>query len=116
MVEDLDPFYDRADIVVAPLIHGGGTRIKVLEAFAHRRPLVATRLAVAGLAVRDGHDVLLGDSPPELALALTSLLDNPSLGGRIADNAARTVATHYVQNVVAPLICELVSGQRVDPP
>ncbi len=116
MVEDLDPFYDRADIVVAPLIHGGGTRIKVLEAFAHRRPLVATRLAVAGLAVRDGHDVLLGDSPPELALALTALLDDPSLGARLADNAARTVAAHYVQNVVAPLVRELVRGQPVDPP
>ncbi len=110
MVDDLEPYYRAADIVVAPLRHGGGTRIKVLEAFAHRRPLVATPLAVAGLAVRDGHDVLLGDSAVELARAITALLDDPARGARLARHAARTLEARYVQNVVAPMICDLVAG------
>ena len=63
-VEDLRPWYRGADVVVVPLRHGGGTRIKVLEAFAYRRPVVATPLAVAGLDVRDRREALLADSSP----------------------------------------------------
>ncbi len=44
-VEDLAPLYAAADIAVAPLRAGGGTRIKILEAFAHGVPVVATWLA-----------------------------------------------------------------------
>jgi glycosyltransferase involved in cell wall biosynthesis len=113
-VADLEPHYRAADLVVAPLRHGGGTRIKVLEAFAHERPVVATPVAVSGLAVRDGHDLLLGESPAELAHAITALLDDRQLGRRLAEQAARTLADRYVQNVVAPLICDLVAGAPID--
>jgi glycosyltransferase involved in cell wall biosynthesis len=115
-VEELEPHYRASDIVVAPVLHGGGTRIKVLEAFAHHRPVVATPLAVAGLAVRDAREVMLGESSQELAHAVTALLADPALGARLADNAARTLRSRYVQTVVAPKICELVEAEQVGPP
>jgi glycosyltransferase involved in cell wall biosynthesis len=111
LVADLEPLYHSADVVLAPLRHGGGTRIKVLEAFAHARPVVATATGVAGLAVRDGHDVLLGDSAEDLAHAVCRLLEDGELRARIAEHAAQTLAGRYVQNVVAPLVCELVDGE-----
>jgi glycosyltransferase involved in cell wall biosynthesis len=115
-VEELEPYYCATDIVVAPLLHGGGTRIKVLEAFAHNRPLVATPLAVAGLAVRDTREVMLGESPQALAHAVSALLADPALGARLADNATRTLRARYVHTVVAPQVCELVEAEHLEPP
>ena len=112
LVEELEPHYWATDVVVAPVLHGGGTRIKVLEAFAYQRPVVATPRAVAGLAVRDGREVMLGESPQELARAVAALLDEPSLGARLAEHAARTLGARYVQTVGAPRVCDLVEVEH----
>jgi glycosyltransferase involved in cell wall biosynthesis len=110
-VDDLRPWYSGADVVVVPLWHGGGTRIKVLEAFAYRRPVVATPLAVGGIDVRDRREVLLADSSPALAQAVTTLLDDPPLGVRLAESAARMLEARYALSAVAPLVWDLVAGE-----
>jgi glycosyltransferase involved in cell wall biosynthesis len=109
-VSDLAPWYRDADVVVVPLRHGAGTRIKVLEAFAMRRPVVASAAAVAGLEVRDDVEVMLGESPSELALAIAALIDDPARAGRLAADAARTLAARYSVEVVAPLVRALIDG------
>jgi hypothetical protein len=48
-VDDPTPLYAAADIAVAPIRAGGGTRIKILEAFARGVPVVATHLAAEGI-------------------------------------------------------------------
>jgi glycosyltransferase involved in cell wall biosynthesis len=115
-VAELEPWYEGADVVVAPLLRGGGTRIKVLEAFANRRAVVATPAAVAGLEVRDGREVLLGDSPRELARHVTALLDDPRRGAVLVVAAARTLAARYTQEVVAPAVWELVAPAATERP
>jgi glycosyltransferase involved in cell wall biosynthesis len=109
-VADLRPWYEGADAVVAPLWHGGGTRIKVLEALAYGRPVVATPLAVSGIDVRSSRDVLLADSPPALADAVSRLLDDPELGARLCEHAGQMVRERYSQSVIAPLVWDLVAG------
>ena len=49
----------QACIVVAPLRAGSGTRIKILEAWAAARCVVATPLAAEGLAAEDGVNIAL---------------------------------------------------------
>ena len=66
-VPDVAPHYASADAVVVPLRHGGGTRIKVLEAFAYRRPVVATSTAVAGLDVVHDRHVVVAETSDEIA-------------------------------------------------
>src|SRR5262249_44972626 len=60
-VEEIDPELARADVVAVPVRFGGGTRIKVLEAFAHRIPVVSTTLGVEGLDVEAGRELLIAD-------------------------------------------------------
>ncbi|HEX5587785.1 MAG TPA: glycosyltransferase family 4 protein, partial [Acidimicrobiia bacterium] len=109
-VPDLAPEYAAADVVVVPLVDGAGTRIKVLEAFAHRRPVVATPAAVAGLAVTDGVDVLLAHTPPELARAVERVLADPGLADALVTAAAATLDEHYAPRVVAPIVRRVVLG------
>ena len=60
-VHDLDEHYGAATIAVAPLQAGGGTRVKILEAMARQRALVATSFAVEGLGVTPGRDLEIAD-------------------------------------------------------
>jgi glycosyltransferase involved in cell wall biosynthesis len=75
-VEDVTPYLDGAAVVVAPLSSGGGMRVKVLEALAAGKAVVASPLAVEGLDVTDGKEVLLaGDDDAFVSEVLTLLAD-----------------------------------------
>jgi len=109
-VPDVTPWYAGADLVVVPLREGAGTRIKVLEAFAHRRPVVATPAAVAGLEVIDGRSVHLGASAAELAAHTVRLLSVPDEARRTVDEAEAVLAEHYLLDVVVPRARRLLTG------
>jgi glycosyltransferase involved in cell wall biosynthesis len=94
-VPDIAPLYARADLAVAPLRAGGGTRIKLLEAVAHGVPSVATRLGAEGLLFRTGRDILLADGAEQFAAACNAILTDRALAGRIAVNARNRVRSDY---------------------
>jgi glycosyltransferase involved in cell wall biosynthesis len=95
---DLAPLYAWADVAVAPILAGGGTRIKILEAFAARVPVVATPLGAEGLAVRDGEHLLLAEDSDTLAAACRRLGESPLLGRHLAANALRLVRRRYLRS------------------
>ncbi len=66
---DVAVAYAAADVVVVPIRTGGGTRIKILEAFAHDRPVVSTSVGAEGLAVRHEREILLADTPEDFVAA-----------------------------------------------
>jgi len=73
-VPDVTPYLDRAAVVVVPLRMGGGMRVKVLEALAAGKAVVASRLAVEGLDVEDGQQILLAESDEQFIDAIVQLL------------------------------------------
>lgn len=83
----VEPLYERARVALAPIRAGGGTRVKVLEAFAQGRPVVATAAAVEGLAVEPGVHFLRAETAVEWVEALRSLLETPARGHRLAEAA-----------------------------
>ena len=102
-VADLPSVYARADIVVAPLRVGGGTRIKLLEAFAFGVPVIASRVAASGLAVADGRHLLLAEDAAGFAESVERLLSAPDLAGQLVRQAHRLVREQYSTEVVMPL-------------
>ncbi len=67
--------YQLTDLVLAPLVSGTGTSLKVLEAFIHAKPLLSTRVGVRGHPVQDGRDCIVCDDLeryPEIILALSA--------------------------------------------
>jgi glycosyltransferase involved in cell wall biosynthesis len=70
---------------------GGGTPIKLLEAAAHRVPIVATRFGAEGTNFKSGHDIMLADDDTGFVDACTKLLTNRKLAARTAERAYRTV-------------------------
>lgn len=86
---DLSKQYARAKLAVIPLQAGGGTRIKLLEAFAYGVSVVATPVGAAGIAVENRTHLLLADSPATFADACAKLLSDAQLGARLSANARR---------------------------
>jgi glycosyltransferase involved in cell wall biosynthesis len=94
-VPDMAAELARVDVVAVPLRQGAGTRIKVLEAMAHRIPVVATSIAVEGLHVTDGEHLLIADGPDAFAEACVRLLTDESLRQRLVDAGETLVRTSY---------------------
>jgi len=94
-VPDVAPFYARAGAAVMPLRAGGGTRIKLLEAFARGVPVVSTALGAEGLEVEAGRHLLVADDADGLAAACRRLMTEPALAGRLRTEARRLVARRY---------------------
>lgn len=79
----------RADLVAVPVRYGSGTRIKILEAFAHRIPVVATRAGAEGLDVADERELLLADTSEGFAVACVRLLTDIPLRRALPEAAQR---------------------------
>lgn len=94
-VEDIRQPVARAAVCVVPLLQGGGTRLKILEAMALGTPVVATSKGAEGLAVKDGQHLLLADTPEQFAAQVVGLLRQPERGQRLAQQARHLVETQY---------------------
>ena len=92
---DLASSYAWADLVVIPLSAGGGTRIKLLEAFAHGVPVVATGIGAEGIAAQHGTHLLLADTPEAFAGACALVLSDSALGAHLAKAARGLVESTY---------------------
>ncbi len=108
-VPDVGPYLDRATIVVAPLRSGGGTRIKILEAFAHHIPVVATTVGCEGLAVTHGEELLIADSPEDFADEITRLAGDAELAQRLAANGFALFERSYTFTALVALLHEVMA-------
>ena len=86
-VPDVDPWYHNAAAVVVPIRAGGGTRIKILEAFSFRRPVITTTVGAEGIDARHNESILLADNPEQFAEACRRLRLEPGLGEHLAGNS-----------------------------
>jgi glycosyltransferase involved in cell wall biosynthesis len=81
-VPDTGPYLDRATLVAVPLRLGGGMRVKVLEALAAGKAVIASSLALEGLDLTDGEQVVLAETDQQFCDAIAGLLRDP--GRRVA--------------------------------
>jgi len=86
-VPDLAPYIARAAVVAVPLRLGSGMRVKVLEALAAGKPVVASRLAIEGLGVVDGEQLLTAETDDEFAERISLVLDDEALRVRLGADA-----------------------------
>lgn len=114
-VRDIRPWLAGATAMVVPLFHGGGTRLKVLEAFAARLPVISTTKGAEGLAVRDGTHLLTAETADAFVDAALTLWRDPVLAVRLARRARQLVVERYSWGALrAPIrnaIDELVTGR-----
>lgn len=107
-IEDLAAAYAQASCAVVPLLQGGGTPLKLIEALAYGLPVLATPRAAAGLAVRDGEHCLIADGGEAFASALVRVLRDGA--PQLAVNGRRLAAERYSIEALSELLRPLESG------
>lgn len=93
-VPDVAPYLDRAAIVVVPLSQGGGMRVKVLEALAFGKAVVASPLAVEGLSVTDKEQVVMAESNQQFCESIGQLLADRERRASLAARAREWACTN----------------------
>jgi len=94
---------------IVPVLVGGGTRIKIVEAFSRKCPVVSTSLGAYGYEVADGRELLLADTAPDFAAKCLRLLTNPIEGEFLAENGWRKYNENWTWDLQAGQITRIVA-------
>lgn len=115
-VPDVAPYFGSAGVVIVPLRSGGGTRVKILEAFAHRKAVVSTTIGCEGLAVEQGVHLYRADAPRDFAARCLALMANAPVRKALGIAGRKLVEGHYSQSIfertVRDCVSQLTSSRR----
>jgi glycosyltransferase involved in cell wall biosynthesis len=109
-VPKVESYLRDAAIFVAPIRYGGGTRIKILEAMAHRKAIVSTTVGAEGIDVQHGRHLLLADDPFAFAQACLLCLRDIAVRERIAEEGHSLVRQRYTWSRIEREVAHIVSS------
>jgi glycosyltransferase involved in cell wall biosynthesis len=92
---DVRPLIDSASVFICPIRDGGGTKLKILDAFAMGKCVIAHPVACEGIDVTDKTDVILASTPAEFVAEIARLLANDGARRAIGGAARRLVTEQY---------------------
>jgi len=111
-VPSLEPYYRKCDVVIAPILFGSGTRIKILEAMAYGRPVVSTTVGAEGMGLQHGKHLLLADTMDDFARALIAIANVPELAARLTESAHQHQQAHYTETAFNRAVTTLIDDGR----
>jgi GT2 family glycosyltransferase/glycosyltransferase involved in cell wall biosynthesis len=94
-VPDIAPYMDGCRLSVAPLRYGAGVKGKINMAMSYGLPVVATPIAVEGMHVRAGVDVLVAESAADFAATIRRVYDDAQLWNALSANGLANVREHF---------------------
>jgi len=111
-VPDTEPFRQSGAVFIAPLLSGGGVKIKVVEAMASGIPIVTNRFGAEGLPVANGVHLHVADDPERQATLITELLSDPAQRQRMADDALDLLRDGFSWENRAKTLTDFISELR----
>lgn len=100
-VPDIRPIVQGASVFVAPIRIGSGTKIKILNAMAQAKPVVATTTAAEGIDVTPEENILITDDPEEFAKKILYLLKNEEMRRKMGEKARELIVRKYSWDVIS---------------
>ncbi len=107
---DLRPTLAEAAICVVPLLSGGGTRLKIIEAWAAGVPVVSTTIGAAGLGATEWNTILLANSAHDFAGKVVSLLTDPATANTLATNARTYAESRFDWSMIGDRLSGLLAS------
>jgi GT2 family glycosyltransferase/glycosyltransferase involved in cell wall biosynthesis len=110
---DVRPFFDSVKLSVAPLRFGAGVKGKINQSMALGVPVVATSLAVEGMALQNGEDILVADDPEDFVRAMVELYESEDLWNRISENGIQKTRALYSTDTARQNLERLFSDEHL---
>jgi glycosyltransferase involved in cell wall biosynthesis len=117
-VADVESEMATWSLAIVPVFFGGGTRIKIAEAFSRKCPIVSTTLGAYGYDVVNGREILIADSADDFAAKCLQILTDPSAGQAMAENGWRSFLKNWTWDSFAGQVASIVAAvlQRTSAP
>ena len=115
-VPDIRPYLAAASAMVVPLFQGSGTRLKILEAWAARVPVVSTAKGAEGLDAENEKHLLIAESAQEFVESLRRLWMNRSLAEKLIENGLELVKREYSREATSRRIRLAVNDLQASAP
>ena len=96
--------------MIVPIRFGGGTRVKIAEAFSRMCPVVSTKFGAFGYGVRDGAELLLADSVEEFSAACLRIMADQPLGKKLSENAWERLQGEWTWDAIAKAVEKTVES------
>ena len=109
-VDDLTHFFQNCDIFAAPLLYGGGIKIKVVEALSNSMPVITTTQGIEGLSVDINKDLVVADTADDFAEQIINLSCNPELRNSLSLNALKWASTNNDETQIISRLTSFLSG------
>jgi glycosyltransferase involved in cell wall biosynthesis len=100
-VDDVRPYMHKEAVYIVPLRVGGGSRLKILEAFSMEMPVVSTTIGAEGLNITNNEHILLADNPISIVEAISRVIQNNVEARKMAQKGQNLVIDHYQWHVLA---------------
>jgi len=118
-VDDVRPYVRGSGIYVCPIFDGGGTKLKILDAMAMGKAIVATRTACEGITVKDRESVIFAETADEFVRAISRLRNDAdmikSLGGQARLVAERMYSYDAIGKELSAHFEEVAESRRARP-
>ena len=115
-VDDVRPYLDNANVYVCPIMDGGGTKLKILDAMAMKKAIVAHPISVEGLDIIENQDILLAKTPEQFTDQILKLIHNENLCINLGENARNSVKEKYTFKAIgkklAIIYVDIVQGKN----
>lgn len=101
----LSAAYAHCDVMINPIMHGGGLKIKSIEALAHGKPLISSPEGAAGIPFPEQNGILVVKTRTEFITAALSVIHSPEMRKKMADQALTAAKKNFDPEIsFAPLI------------
>ena len=111
-VDDPLPYIQRAAVFVAPILSGGGTKLKILEAMAVAKAIVSTSIGVEGIEGKDHEHFMVADSPEAFSSRVVSLLNDHVFRERLGANARKRAMEKYDWEAICEAMSRIYQGAK----
>jgi len=88
-------FMRQHQVMIAPLLSGSGMRVKIIEAMGMGKTVITTKIGAEGISYTHNENIIIADTAEEMALALRTLINQPSEVDRIGRNARKLITDQY---------------------
>ena len=105
-LSSLHEAYGNTQVVCCPVLSGGGTRVKIIEAAAYGKVVVSTIVGAEGLEFQDGHEIILRDGETGFADACIQLLKDPARCSELGSRAREKTISLYDREQIISAITE----------
>ena len=107
-VDDVKKYFNQAGIYVCPISDGGGTKLKILDALAMGKPIVANPVACEGIEVIDGKNVYFAEKAEEYVNRIHELVNNPTIRLEMERQNRQLILDKYSYRVIGCNLLELI--------